>query len=94
MLGFVNSASFGSRNAGFRKVEGFDVDMSYRWDAGRFGKFSIVSNSTYTARDYFLSTNDPRIPISSDGTRAPGGCVSANGPVGCSAIAMPLSSGG
>ena len=67
VLGFVNTANFGSRNAGFRKVEGFDVDMSYRWDAGRFGNFTVVSNSTYTARDYFLSTNDPRIPISSVG---------------------------
>lgn len=67
VLGFVNSANFGSRNAGFRKVEGFDVDMSYRWDAGRFGNFTVVSNSTYTARDYFLSTNDPRIPISGVG---------------------------
>ena len=66
-LGFVNKLAFGSRNAGFRKVEGFDVDMSYRWDAGRFGKFSVVSNSTYTARDYFVSTNDPRIPISGVG---------------------------
>ena len=67
VLGFVNSASFGSLNAGFRKVEGFDVDMSYRWDAGRFGKFTVVSNSTYTARDYFVSTNDPRIPVSGVG---------------------------
>ena len=66
-LGYVNFMQFGSRNAGFRKVEGFDVDMSYRWETANFGKFSVVSNSTYTARDYFISTNDPRIPVSSVG---------------------------
>lgn len=65
-LGYVNFASFGQRNAGYRKVEGFDFDVSYRFKTG-FGNFSVVSNSTYTAKDFFLSTNDPRVPLSSVG---------------------------
>lgn len=65
-LGYVNFMQFGSRNAGFRKVEGFDLDVSYRWKTD-FGNFSVTSNSTYTSRDYLVSTNDPRIPLSSVG---------------------------
>ena len=64
--GYVNFMSFGNRNAGFRKVEGFDVDVSYRFKTD-VGDFSVVSNSTYTASDYFLSTNDPRVPLSNVG---------------------------
>lgn len=66
-LGYINYLSFGSRNAGFRKVEGFDVDLSYRFQTSNWGDFSIVSNSTYTAKDYLVSTNDARIPLSSVG---------------------------
>lgn len=64
-LGYINFMSFGSRNAGFRKVEGYDVDVSYRLKTENFGDFSIVSNSTYTAKDYLVSTDDPRIALSS-----------------------------
>ena len=63
--GYINFMSFGNRNAGFRKVEGFDVDLTYRWDAGDYGSFALNSNSTYTSKDYGLSTNDPREPLSS-----------------------------
>ena len=66
VLGLVNFMRFSSINAGFRKIEGFDVDVSYRFKTG-FGNFNIVSNSTYTARDYFVSTNNPRVPISGVG---------------------------
>ncbi|MEJ7747243.1 MAG: TonB-dependent receptor, partial [Luteimonas sp.] len=66
VLGFVNFMSFGNRNAGFRKVEGFDFDMTYRIKTD-FGNFTVASNSTYTAKDYFVSTNDPRVPISNVG---------------------------
>ncbi len=59
--------SFGGRNAGYREVEGYDVDVSYRWDWASLGAFRINSNSTYTARDVLLATNDPRYPISGVG---------------------------
>ncbi|NCT71827.1 MAG: TonB-dependent receptor [Xanthomonadaceae bacterium] len=66
-LGYINFLSFGSRNAGFRKVEGFDFDVTYRWTTENFGNFNVSSNSTYTAKDYFVSTNDPRYATSGVG---------------------------
>ena len=63
VLGHVNFMSFGNRNAGYRKVEGFDFDVSYRFKTD-VGDFSVVSNSTYTVSDFNLSTNDPRVPLS------------------------------
>ena len=66
-LGYINFLSFGNRNAGFRKIEGFDFDVSYRWTTENFGNFNVSSNTTYTAKDYFVSTNDPRYAISSVG---------------------------
>jgi iron complex outermembrane receptor protein len=60
--------TFGQRNAGFRKVEGFDIDFAYRFTTENWGRFSFVSNSTYTAKDYLVSTDDPRYAISNVGT--------------------------
>lgn len=60
--------TFGGRNAGFRKVEGFDIDFAYRFTTENWGRFSFVSNSTYTAKDYLVSTDDPRYAISTVGT--------------------------
>lgn len=61
--------TFGNQNAGFRKVEGFDFDLAYRWRTENWGNFSVVSNSTYTAKDYFVQTNAPNVePISGVGT--------------------------
>ncbi|QCO67196.2 TonB-dependent receptor [Luteimonas yindakuii] len=65
--GFVDFMRFGSRNAGFRKAEGYDIDLTYRWDAGDYGNFTVNSNSTYTVYDALVSTNDPRKPLSSVG---------------------------
>ena len=56
--------SFGGRNAGYRQVEGYDLDLTYRWNSPTLGRFSIASNSTYTGKDVTLATNDPRYPIS------------------------------
>ncbi|WP_147653379.1 TonB-dependent receptor domain-containing protein [Vulcaniibacterium gelatinicum] len=64
----IPTVTFGGRNAGFRKVEGFDVDFSYRLSTENWGDFRFSSNSTYTAKDYFVSTNDPRYALSSVGT--------------------------
>lgn len=60
--------TFAGRNAGFRKVEGFDVDFAYRFKTDAWGSFSFSSNSTYTAKDYLVSTDDPRYALSSVGT--------------------------
>lgn len=59
--------SFSQINAGFRKVEGFDIDASYQWKTARWGDFSVTSNSTYTAKDYLVTSNTPQIPLSSVG---------------------------
>lgn len=59
--------TFGSRNAGYREVEGFDFDVSYRWNWESIGAFRVTSNSTYTVKDILISTNDPRYPVSSVG---------------------------
>jgi len=59
--------TYGSRNAGYRLVEGFDFDISYRWSWAAVGDFRVTSNSTYTSKDILISTNDPRYPVSSVG---------------------------
>ena len=63
----IPTVSFGSRNAGFREVEGFDFDIGYRYATDNWGAFSAVSNSTYTSSDVSVSTNDPRVPLSAVG---------------------------
>jgi len=68
--GNVNFLSFGGRNAGFREVEGYDLELGYRFTTERFGNFSISSTTTYTDKDVSVATNDPRVPISAVG--APG----------------------
>jgi len=65
--GYVDNLRFGFRNAGYREVEGFDFDWNYRFDTGAFGDFVVTSNTTYTVSDVLLSTNDPRVPLSSVG---------------------------
>ena len=65
-LGYPTVA-FGGRNAGYREVEGFDFDIAYRHATDNWGSFSAVSNSTYTTSDIQISTNDPRVPLSSIG---------------------------
>jgi iron complex outermembrane recepter protein len=66
-LGYINFLSFGGRNAGYREVEGYDFDISYRLATDSWGTFSAVSNSTYTESDVQVSTNDPRFPVSAVG---------------------------
>ncbi|NUS38999.1 MAG: TonB-dependent receptor [Lysobacter sp.] len=66
-LGYVRFLSFGSRNAGYREVEGYDVDLTYRLKTDRFGTFNVTSNSTYTVKDVTIATNDPRYPLSAVG---------------------------
>ncbi|MGH8032325.1 MAG: TonB-dependent receptor domain-containing protein [Luteimonas sp.] len=51
-------------NAGFRKVEGYDFDISYRWKTENWGDFRVVSNTSYVAKDYFVSTDTPTFATS------------------------------
>jgi iron complex outermembrane receptor protein len=67
-LGYINFMSFGGRNAGYRDVEGYDFDASYRFDTENWGVFTIASNTTYTQKDVLISTNDPRVPLSAVGS--------------------------
>lgn len=64
--GYIEQLTFSSTNAGMRKVEGFDMNLSYRTRT-RFGAFGAMLNSTYLARNYTVSTNEPRLPISDVG---------------------------
>jgi iron complex outermembrane recepter protein len=70
--GYVNTMRLPSFNAGFRKVEGFDFDVSYRLNTDNWGNFRVVSNTTYTVKDYFTSTDDPQVAISTVGRAATG----------------------
>jgi iron complex outermembrane receptor protein len=65
--GYVNFLSFGSRNAGYREVEGYDLELGYRFTTERFGNFTLSSTTTYTDKDVTVATNDPRAPISAVG---------------------------
>jgi iron complex outermembrane receptor protein len=56
-LGYVNTMSYGFRNAGYRYVEGYDLDLLYTFDTG-FGEFTVSSRTTYLTDDELKSTND------------------------------------
>lgn len=86
----IPNVSFGGRNAGYRKIEGYDFDISYRWKTENWGSFNTSLNSTYTSKDYFVSTNDPVYAESGVGftsqfrVRANGNLSWDMGPVGIS----------
>ncbi len=63
VLGYVNTLRFGGRNAGFTEVEGFDVDLAYRFETD-FGRLSAVWNNTYVSSLLSKTTNDPDTPVS------------------------------
>lgn len=89
----IPTVSFAQLNAGFRKVEGYDFDVSYRWKTANWGSFNAAINSTYTSKDYFISTNTPQFATSGVGifpgfqtfrVRANGNLSWDMGPVGIS----------
>ena len=55
--GIVDTMNFGSRNAGFREVAGYDLDLSYRFDT-RFGNFTLNSQTTYISKDRLATSDD------------------------------------
>jgi iron complex outermembrane receptor protein len=60
VTGIVNQMSFGQRNAGYIDVEGYDVDLTYRWETD-FGSFNASLLSTYVSKNNFKTTNDPNV---------------------------------
>lgn len=59
VTGIVNNLKRTGINAGYREVEGFDLDVSYRLPTDRFGNFSAQWTSTYTSRDDLVTTKNP-----------------------------------
>ncbi|MBN8739643.1 MAG: TonB-dependent receptor [Lysobacterales bacterium 69-70] len=57
-LGYVNTLTFGTRNAGYVETKGYDFDLSYRLPTD-WGNFGIVWQNTYVTDLEFKSTNDP-----------------------------------
>ncbi|MHC9084945.1 TonB-dependent receptor plug domain-containing protein [Luteimonas sp. RIT-PG2_3] len=50
--GIVNNMSYGSRNAGYIEMEGFDFGSSYRFETG-FGRFGVDWQTSYTSKNEF-----------------------------------------
>jgi iron complex outermembrane receptor protein len=65
--GYVNFMQYGSRNAGYREVAGYDLELTYSISTD-WGVFSVGSTTTYTYDDTLVSTNDPRVGISNVGS--------------------------
>ncbi len=65
--GNIDALRYGDTNAGYREVEGYDLDLSYRFQSERFGSVRIVSNSTYNVSDVATSTDLPQLPVSTIG---------------------------
>jgi len=57
--GWVDSFRFGNRNAGYREIEGWDLDVSYRLPTDSWGNFMFSWQTTYTSRDEFVTTIPP-----------------------------------
>jgi iron complex outermembrane recepter protein len=52
VLGIVNNLNFGTRNAGYIEIEGYDVGIAYRFDTD-LGRFTVDWQNTYTVRSEF-----------------------------------------
>ncbi|MGV8944362.1 TonB-dependent receptor plug domain-containing protein [Thermomonas sp.] len=65
--GTIVQMQYGDTNAGFRDVEGYDLDLSYRFSAGKYGDFRIQSSSTYMVKDLQTSSDLPQLALSSTG---------------------------
>ena len=60
VTGIVNNLAFGSRNAGYVDIEGFDFDLGYRFDTD-WGAFSVNWQNTYTSKYEQKTTNDAAV---------------------------------
>jgi len=50
VLGYVNSLTFSTINAGYREAEGYDLEVNYRLPTS-IGNFNINWQTTYTSKD-------------------------------------------
>ena len=66
VLGYVNNLSYGGRNSGYLDTEGYDVEATYRWDTGSFGRFDFNWQTTYVSKYEYKTTNDANQPVNID----------------------------
>lgn len=59
VTGIVNFLVRTGINAGYREVEGYDFDVTYRLPTDAWGNFAFQWNSTYTVRDDLVTTKNP-----------------------------------
>lgn len=66
VLGIVNNLTYGSRNAGYVEMEGFDFGATYQFDT-RFGQFSVDWQNTYVTQNEFKTTDDAGFTTQANG---------------------------
>lgn len=64
--GAITFLSFGGRNAGYQKTEGFDLDVNYALDTN-WGQFSITSQTSYTVKNELKQDNSDSAPLQLNG---------------------------
>ncbi len=57
VLGIVDTLTYGVRNSGFRETEGYDLELSHRWETD-WGTLRTDWKSTYVVSSLERSTND------------------------------------
>lgn len=70
--GNVTSLNFGLRNAGYQETEGFDFDLTYRFETG-FGNFTTSLLNTYVSKNEIKQDNSDNPPSQSNGLNTAGG---------------------
>lgn len=58
VTGIVNTLNRTSINAGYREVEGYDLDLGYRLATDTAGTFGVKWTTTYTSRDELVTTRN------------------------------------
>ena len=67
VTGNIDGLTFGKTNAGFREVEGYDLDLSYRFSTEQYGNFGVSSSSTYMIHDKGTNSHLPQLALSDTG---------------------------
>ncbi|WP_079220793.1 TonB-dependent receptor domain-containing protein [Stenotrophomonas maltophilia] len=72
-LGIVNQLKYGVRNSGFRETQGYDLELSHRWETD-WGTLRTDWKSTYVVSSLERSTNDAGVvPTPGNGLASAGG---------------------
>jgi len=64
--GNVTSLNFGLRNAGYQETEGFDFDVTYRFETS-FGNFTTALLNTYVSKNEIKQDNSDNPPSQQNG---------------------------